>query len=343
MSRSHVVPKWPVRRGFTLVELLVVIAIIGILVALLLPAVQAARESARRNACLNNMKQVGLGIHGYEGSNRALPIGSTYAGLPRSQKYGTWASLILPYLEEQAAYDRFFWKSPLFERAPATNNERIAAETVLPVYTCVSDERSGEPILQNGRGESRMVPGGGMNNPSRAQGLWYTGSIGPTSPDDCEKFCPDKQPSYCCRGCSFGTGKVKLTPSGGERCDSGVGDSSVGMFTRLAVGYKFAEVTDGLSHTIMFGETLPYHCIWNCVFCVNFPVSSTTVPLNHMEADSGKHDGAWRRACGFKSMHPSGLHLAMGDASVQFFSDSADYRLVNELGTRAEGEAVSLP
>jgi prepilin-type N-terminal cleavage/methylation domain-containing protein len=325
--------------GFTLVELLVVIAIIGVLVALLLPAVQAAREAARRNSCTNNMKQIGLALHNFESAKRSLPIGTTYTATTKAGEYGTWASQTLPYLELQAAYDRFNFRRPMWNRAAGSNNDQAAAETVLPVFTCVSDERSSEPILKQGRGESRLVAGGGTNNPAQGQGLWYTGSLGPTSPDSCA-FCPEPPPSYCCRGCSFGT---MATTGPKETCTSTVGDSSVGMFTRLPIGYKFSEVTDGLSQTIMFAETLPYHCIWNCVFCVNFPLSSTTVPINHMESDSGTRDGAWPRACGFKSMHPSGANFAMGDASVHFFSEAMDYRVVNELGTRAGGEAANIP
>lgn len=324
-----------VRRGFTLVELLVVIAIIGVLVSLLLPAVQAAREAARRNSCINNMKQVALAIHNYESSYGTLPLGSTYAG--DTGMHTTWSALILPSMELQNVYDRFDWTTSMANRR--SDNEAIAAEISIPVYTCPSDERAGEPILQDGRGESRLVSGGGQNNPSRAQGLWYTGSIGPTSPDGCS-FCPEPRPSYCCRGCSFGTG---LAVGPRETCSGDVGDSSVGMFTRLPVAYEFAEITDGLSQTIMIGETLPYHCIWNCVFCVNFPLSSTTVPINHMESDSGSRDLTWPRVCGFKSMHPGGANFAMGDASVHFLQETLDYKIYNELGTRAGGEAANLP
>lgn len=323
------------RHGFTLVELLVVIAIIGILVSLLLPAVQAAREAARRSACLNNMKQIALAIHNFESSKGSLPNGSSYTS--QTGPYTTWAAEILPQLELQAVYDQFDFSIKMSNRRSV--NETAATETVIPVYTCPTDERASEPILQDGRGESWLISGGGSNNPGRSQGLWYTGSLGPTQPDDCP-FCPEGRPSYCCRGCSFGTRRVE---GPNETCLSEIGDSSVGMFTRLPVAYKFAEVTDGLSNTIMIGETLPYHCIWNCVFCPNFPLSSTAVPINHMESDSGTRDASWPRVCGFKSMHPGGAQFAMGDASVHFFSETMDYRTFNELGTRADNETVAIP
>src|SRR5690242_14750771 len=102
----------PHRRGFTLIELLVVIAIIGVLIALLLPAVQAAREAARRAQCVNNLKQIGLGLHNYESSNGAFPTagqGSLYDGVPVPDTMyvdGTgFHARILPFIEQSAAYN----------------------------------------------------------------------------------------------------------------------------------------------------------------------------------------------------------------------------------------------
>ena len=168
-------------------------------------------------------------------------------------------------------------------------------------------------------------------------GLWYPASIGPTQPDACP-LCPEPAPSYCCQGCSFGT--VAVNENG--VCAGGFEDSSVGMFSRYPVGYEFRRISDGLSHTIMVGETLPHCLIWNCVHCPNFPLGSTSVPLNFDECDDGTRDGSWPRTNGFKSRHPGGANFLMGDTSVHFLIDSLDYRVYNELGSREGGEASNL-
>ncbi len=117
------------------------------------------------------------------------------------------------------------------------------------------------------------------------------------------------------------------------------------MFARHTRKIRFEDVIDGTTNTIMAGETLPGHCIHNVAFGGNFPMAGTTIPLNTMEGKGGtSHNTSqhWR-ACGFKSLHSGGANFMLGDASVRFFSESIDYRVYNELGTRAGGEVVTLP
>ncbi len=117
-------------RGFTLVELLVVIAIIGILIALLLPAVQAARESARRTQCSNNLKQIGLAVHNYHAAKDALPV--TYV----RQDWPTWAVHILPYMEQDQIAELWEVQLRYFDQPNLTNQDRNPTNKNLASYYC---------------------------------------------------------------------------------------------------------------------------------------------------------------------------------------------------------------
>lgn len=128
------------RKAFTLVELLVVIAVIGVLVGLLLPAVQAAREAARRIECSNNLKQIGLGLQNYHDTHRQLPAG-WIASVGTGEPGWGWAAHLLPFIEQTALHDRIDGRVAIAD--PAHQGPR---ETVLPFYRCPSDAR-GEPLV----------------------------------------------------------------------------------------------------------------------------------------------------------------------------------------------------
>src|SRR5439155_16645311 len=130
------------RRAFTLVELLVVIAIIGILVALLLPAVQMAREAARRMACANNLHQQGLALHNHENTNRKFPSGgegTDFSTSPPSTKFDLHSTFtqMLPYLEQQAAYGQFDLSYAYNDKRSPQN--QAAAKTRIKTYECPSN------------------------------------------------------------------------------------------------------------------------------------------------------------------------------------------------------------
>jgi prepilin-type N-terminal cleavage/methylation domain-containing protein/prepilin-type processing-associated H-X9-DG protein len=321
------------RKGFTLVELLVVIAIIGILIALLLPAVQAAREAARRSQCSNNLKQIALGLLNYEASRKTLPhgTGNPFVTTPNfSPPGGNWAIMIFPFMELKPLYDSMDHNGFLHARTPV--NVAAAQNNKLPAWICPTDPDGSQPIMPHLPGETI----------SPAHSLWYPGSMGPMhmgtasgSAGNCV-FCPDPNPSpgnYCCQGWAFGSGRGAGLPGG----------DFPGMFGRHERAIRFAEVTDGLSNTFLVGETIPKHCTRMCLFCHNFPLSSQVIPLNIMEssaADTPQANTNWWRTCGFKSFHPGGASFAMGDGSVRFVAVTIDFRVYCNLGTRAGREAA---
>ena len=307
-----------VRSAFTLVELLVVIAIIGVLVALLLPAVQAAREAARRMKCQNHLKQIGLALHNYEDTFKTFPHGTNSCCSPRNDN---WIIMLFPFLEMKNLYDAmdhngFLHNTPV--------NVQIGQNSKLTGLICPSD----------GSGNNPITVGFPAQSLSPAHALWYPACMGPTHMDSCP-FCPagstPSENNFCCQGNNFGTGAGNGFPAG----------SSVGMFGRYFKAIRISEVTDGLSNTLMVGETIPKHCVFIKVFTHNFPLSGTSIPLNTMESDNGVGSN-WFRVCGYKSFHPNGANFCLGDGSVRFLSRSIDYRLYNGLGTRAGGETVQL-
>jgi prepilin-type N-terminal cleavage/methylation domain-containing protein len=309
-------------QGFTLIELLVVIAIIGVLVALLLPAVQTAREAARRMQCGNNLKQIGLAIHSYHDVHKKLPYGSGFDYVGANAGH-TWTAFILPFLEAQSVYDLFDFRygagDPINQRA---------VTTVINTYLCPSDPITETPILTN-------RPNAGSINPSSSLALSYPASMGPTQPDHCP-LCPaGTSPSaanWCCQGFNFGS--------------AGPAGNSVGMFGRYPKSFRFSDVRDGLSQTFMIGETIPIHCAYNGAYCPNFPVAATTVPLNTMDADNGSlfcSGPCYQTTCHFKSFHPGAAHFVMGDGSVHLIDELIDFQVYNGLGTRAGNELVEVP
>lgn len=157
------------RNAFTLVELLVVIAIIGVLVGLLLPAVQHARAAARRISCFNNLKQLGLGLHNYESAHRKLPPGYIYKPGPQGNRAGLgWGAMILPQLEQSNVYAQLNTSVPLFDPANVA-----AREQHLPVFLCPEDSVSADGYVEMGSEKYAMAS--------------YVASFGPPDLDDTQE------------------------------------------------------------------------------------------------------------------------------------------------------------
>jgi prepilin-type N-terminal cleavage/methylation domain-containing protein len=310
-----------VYRGFTLIELLVVIAIIGILVALLLPAVQAAREAGRRTVCSNNIKQVALALHGYHQTRNRLPNGAPNWDGPG----GTWCAMVLPFMEQEALFNTFNFAAPSND----SSNQK-AVTTPVSTFICPSDPASSTPIM------TRFSGVGADTNATPSHGLWYAGSMGPGSDSSISEswgscvFCPVSPPgptNYCCQGLNFG--------------QAAPGTCMPGMFSRYfgcPVGFDF--VRDGLSNTLLLGETLPALSGLLSAFNFTHCIIGTNIPINNMNDPSSQD---WLRIDGFKSYHPGGAMFAVADGSVRFISETIDYQLFNGLGTKSGGEPYQVP
>lgn len=301
--------------GFTLVELLVVIAIIAVLVGMILPAVQSAREAARRMQCSNNIHQIGIALLAFEGRNKSLPMATPFTNTSPANRLGlTWVGAILPFMEQTALYDLYDEN----EYLNSTKNEKFV-QTVIPSMICPSDSETENPIVENRYNAT-------STNPTKSFGLWYPASIGPTHMD-AAPFCPLPNPSYCNQGYNFGSTKPE--------------DNSVGAFGRYPRGRKLSEFTDGVSNTLMVGETIPAHCNYSCAHCINFPLTGTSIPINTFERLTESSNNAYYRTCGIKSCHISGVNVIMGDGSVHYLNEAIDYETYNNLGTRNGGEVLA--
>ena len=168
------------RAAFTLIELLVVIAIIGILIALLLPAVQMAREAARRMQCSNKLKQIALAVHNYQSAYRSFPPGTVDYGVPQSQEWG-WAVFLLPFLEQKALQDQLAPNARRFVELLNDPVDRQLCQVPLAVFRCPSD-RSDE--LLQGTDQPRDLDGvaqvgpnfyGATSNYIGVTGFWAIG------------------------------------------------------------------------------------------------------------------------------------------------------------------------
>jgi prepilin-type processing-associated H-X9-DG protein len=160
-----------------------------------------------------------------------------------------------------------------------------------------------------------------------------------------------------CLGCGYGTTNpdglarepCSRTYTDEDPTGSRSKDPCEGMICRSHIGVPLRKVTDGVSKTIMAGETLPAHTAYNCAFCTNFPVVSTHIPINLMESDEDLTEAQrraggqphWRQA-GFKSKHPSGINVLMGDGSVTFLDSSIDYVTYNVMGSRSRGDSSTI-
>jgi prepilin-type N-terminal cleavage/methylation domain-containing protein/prepilin-type processing-associated H-X9-DG protein len=302
------------RYGFTLVELLVVIAIIGVLVALLLPAVQAAREAARRMKCSNNLKQIALGLHNFHDTHSSFP------------KYTSgsvgWTCFILPYIEQQALADQVRPTEGAYNAGQNAN--RVMGKYKLPMYLCPSfaQEKSGSAIDD--------ITGFG-----NAYTLHYVGCAGPIG------NLPGTSTPYNVN--TVGQSQGGLAADGILPFIPAVQTTSSPVPTPQ--GVRMGDVTDGTSNTMMLMEmgwtgmenglrSWVRGFVWNgdATCSKNVQNAMRTVKYNNSNNYNNMSIG---------SNHPAGCNIAMGDGSVRFLTENVDLnRILLPLASRQGGEVV---
>jgi len=305
------------RRAFTLVELLVVIAIIGVLVALLLPAVQAAREAARRSQCSNNLKQLGIATHNYHDTHQYLPINISRwsegtAATPVRNGKG-WIVSILPQAEQMPLYSKFEkYFGGDFAGGGGLNNPatecRDAMKTPVKFLQCPSDPDAGKAALGQAQCETFLVT---RTNYKGVMGDHKMGNASSVHPSP----TADRHNTNDCNGIFYRN--------------------------NYQDGLKLASITDGTSNTFMVGEDVVGQNLHSAAFYSNGDYCSCHGPPNYFVTPPTP--GSWWNVMTFRSKHPGIVQFAIGDGSVRIISQNIDYNLYRYLATKAGGEAVSVP
>ena len=331
------------RRGFTLIELLVVIAIIAILIALLLPAVQQAREAARRSQCKNNLKQIGLALHNYHGTHRVFPgnVGERTPGF----RGASWISLLLPYIEQSAAYGQLTFNDTDFSNQDGPNrNWQVYQQLRVPLLNCPS---SPLPATRTQTPNSQTTALGAPS-PMEYQVSEYIGISG----------------GYYLPGTTTvpGAGSGQSVWTGyGWNMPFGV----IVPWNDLIGPTKIATITDGTSNTIAVGEHSNYMfdsdgvtkydarpgyyvggawgagpssskgSAWTLNITVpRFPVNSIYSGNSTQKYNYALHNG-------LRSAHTGGVQVLLADGSCRFVSENIDFGKVTlALSLRDDGTPI---
>jgi len=308
------------RRGFTLVELLVVIAIIGVLVGLLLPAVQAARESGRATHCRNNLRQIGVALHHFHDHKRRFPAGwmgvvtgHAPAVAADDQPGWGWAAALLPQVEQAALFDRIDFSKPLFDAASPGVHADVRTAAVA-AFSCPSDLPG-----PTGKGSLFTIGEDDGEEETIVNGTLYHAVDGGPFAD----LCDVGKANYVGL---FGTTEVDDAPDRGD-----------GVFFRNS-RVKFVDLTDGTSKTIVAGERHSRFggSTWAGVIAGAKAQRVRTVGVADHTPNHPEH-----HFDDFASMHPSGVHFVFGDASVHRLDDGIDEAVYRALCTRAGGESTA--
>lgn len=306
------------RRGFTLVELLVVIAIIGVLVALLLPAVQQAREAARRIQCVNNMKQLGLALHNYHDTFGSFPkiphwFNGSAAGSHSSEPFSGfgWRVMLLPFIEQGSLADQVNWNLPHTDTTGTVSNFSIV-QTPVSAYVCPSDPTGNV---------SKIGP----------QYLWSNWCAPHGS-------CPQNVPV----GVTTYRGYI------GAAYDAPLATLSYpsAMFDRRrGSALKMRDVVDGTSNVIAVGEITPEFNAWSgWTMWQNDMISGNTPNYalrfyGKIGARTATQHG-WTDGMHASSFHPGGINVVSVDGSVKFIPETINLTIYRGLVHPQDGLPV---
>ncbi|MBX6316381.1 MAG: DUF1559 domain-containing protein [Isosphaeraceae bacterium] len=335
-------PEEPNRRpGFTLIELLVVIAIIGVLIALLLPAVQSAREAARRAQCTNNLKQLGIALHNYHDAFGSFPASiwrtqdsSSWPGArPTRPQFHSWIAMVLPHLEQVPVYNAINFSLPINGTVPGapanygTMANHTALMTPIAVLMCPSDPSptfSTYPRTDSGVGWD-FVNNRALNSGPK---LNYFANFGDNHPDDPTYWPFQSLPTSR----DFGFGEL---------------NTFTGILARDGFTTSLRDFTDGTSNTFAVGESLFESCDWFTWPNPNGTTAGTATPINYKvtrhngDASDRLSSHNWRVGFGFKSQHPGVVQFLFADGRVTAIKESINRNTYRSLSTRNQGEIVS--
>ena len=329
-TRDHALWQRLGRHGFTLVELLVSIATIGILISLLLPAVQSAREAARRTQCANNLKQLALAVQNFHAALGTFPPDHLFTYDPTAANW-SWLAAILPHLEQESLYQQ----ANVGGAAPNNINQSLPqiAQRVA-TFLCPSDPYAWRGPMSQSSNFDMLDP---VLGPLNYEMTCYRANVGSnwgggppgsstwwgTDSQWCNPDANNADPNTTYDGCCHGNGVI--------------------WENNQPIGVK--DILDGASNTILIGEALTGKDYQNSWCHMDNAIATCAYPPNAKNPATGQDyppDQWWNRYA-FTSQHAGGAQFALADGSVHFIGDAISLLVFRALGTRAGREVAMLP